>query len=62
LVLTDLTKGWIYTKVMNDKKISLYKLVDLLECIQDANDDATIIATIDEVIDVAYALAREENE
>lgn len=37
--------------------INLDELLDLLECIQDANDCKCIKDTIDEVIDIAYSLA-----
>lgn len=45
---------------MRDIQINVDKLIDLLECIQDATDDRTVIETIDEVITIVYDLAKEE--
>lgn len=45
-------------KRMDELKIEVNPLIDLLECIQDANEDVTVIKTIDEVIDVVYELAK----
>ena len=37
--------------------IKLNYFLDLMECIQDANEDYTINKAIDEAIDVAYDIA-----
>lgn len=45
-------------KMNREIYINLDEYLDLVECIQDATTDKTVIQTIDEVIDIAYEVAK----
>lgn len=47
---------------MSDLYINVNYLMDILECMQDANKNDVVRQTIDEVIDVVYDIAEQKEQ